>query len=128
MVVKILGHEKEQLFLEKILKPKVHGRTLHFTGPSRLGKRHLALRCALQLRGEGEKELVLVLRGDHPDITLFSPEGKIAVHPAEAVRAVIDKCRERPYQGDYRILIIDGAERMQGGIQQYSFKNPRRAP
>lgn len=114
MASQIIGHLKERSFLDRLLKPGVEGRTLHLTGPSKLGKRWCALHYALKLRGEGENERERVLRGDHPDITLFSPEGKMALHPAEAVREVIDRCREAPYQGPYKVLIVDGAERMQG--------------
>ncbi len=107
----IIGHEKERLFLERFHSS---GRTLHFTGPSRLGKKWIALQYALKLRGEGERELAQVFRGEHPDVTLFSPEGKTALHSVDTIRDLIDKCRQPPYQGQYRILIVDGADRMQG--------------
>jgi len=108
---KIVGHEKERLFLDRFQSV---GRTLHFTGPARLGKKWIALQYAMKWRSEGQRELDLVLRGEHPDVTLFSPEGKTALHSVDTIRDLIDKCRQPPYQGRFRILIIDGADRMQG--------------
>jgi len=107
----VVGHEKERHFLDRFQSV---GRTLHFTGPSRLGKKYIALQYAIKLRGEGSREQAQVLKGEHPDVTLFSPEGKTALHSVDTIRDLIDKCRQPPYQGPFRILIVDGADRMQG--------------
>jgi len=112
----ILGHQKQWQFLKKSLK---HGRVSHaylFYGQQQLGKKKLALKFAKLLNCEADfddrpcndcKACEEIERRQHPDLSIIEPDkGEIKI---DQVRDLTDRLSKKPYQGPYKIAIIDEA-------------------
>jgi len=83
------------------------GRVPHallFAGPRGAGKKN----AALQFAGDLLQKSV----SNHPDVHLYSPEGKAGMHPIESIREISQNVALAPYTGKWRIFIIDEAEKM----------------
>ncbi len=92
---------------------------LIFAGPSGVGKRTLALLLAQYLNCLDRQALEPCTRcsscrkiaaGTHPDVRLIQPDG--AFIKIDQVRALIDEIAYQPFEGAYRIAILDGADQM----------------
>ncbi len=92
---------------------------LVFAGPAGVGKRSLAvllaqlLNCASPDAGRscgGCLSCRKVAGGLHPDVRVIEPDG--AFIKIEQVRQLISEIAFQPFEGRYRIIILDGAEQM----------------
>ncbi len=92
---------------------------LVFAGPAGVGKRSLAvllaqlLNCASPAKGRSCglcSSCRKVAGGVHPDLRVVEPEG--AYIKIEQVRQLITEVAFQPFEGRYRIIILDGAEQM----------------
>lgn len=80
---------------------------LLFTGE---GINELAYQFAGAILGEQHKHKVE--KRCHPDISLYSPEGKTGMHPLHALRKLSQDVALSPFEADKKIFIIFDAERM----------------
>jgi len=92
---------------------------LIFAGPSGVGKRTLALLLAQLLnciRPERDEPCGVcnacrkISGGTHPDVRVVEPDG--AFIKIDQVRAMIDEVAYQPFEGKYRMVILDGADQM----------------
>lgn len=90
-----------------------------FAGPSGIGKRTLALLLAQNLNclkpAGGEACGVCtscrkIRNASHPDVRTIEPEG--AFIKIDQIRALIDDMAYQPFEGRYRVAILDGADQM----------------
>ncbi len=90
-----------------------------FAGPQGVGKRTLALLLAQRLNclqpAEGEacnacSSCRKVIAGTHPDVRVIEPEG--AFIKIDQVRSLIQEIAFQPYEGNYRVAILDSADQM----------------
>jgi DNA polymerase-3 subunit delta' len=90
-----------------------------FAGPSGVGKRTLALMVAQYLNCLSETgakpcdacpQCRKILSGAHPDVRLIQPDG--AFIRIEQIRAMIGEIAYQPFEGRYRVMILDPAEQM----------------
>jgi len=109
----IIGHQRILKFLKKCVKNKRLAHAYLFTGPAHLGKKTVALEFIRMLNGQE------IDRAVHPDILIIEPEvvEKDGVKKESAIS--IDQARKIqhqmslfPYQADYKIALIDQAEKM----------------
>ena len=109
----IIGHQRILEFLKKSIKNKRMAHAYLFTGPAHLGKKTVALEFIKMLNGQEIEQAV------HPDILIVEPEiiDKKGVKKELAIS--IDQARKIqhqmslfPYQADYKIVLIDQAEKM----------------
>jgi DNA polymerase III delta' subunit len=109
---------------------------LLFWGPSGVGKRFAALEAAKAInceRGAGDAcDECLSCRktahGTHPDLKQVVPAGKARIIKVEAVDAMNELCAYRPFEGRYRIFIIEEAERMGISAQNHFLKTLEEPP
>lgn len=112
----ILGHQKQWEFLKKSFK---HGRISHaylFYGQQQLGKKTLALKFAKLLNCKADFEdrpcnscevCEEIDERRHPDLSVIEPDGgEIKIGQ---VRDLTERLSKKPYQGPYKIAIIDQA-------------------
>jgi DNA polymerase-3 subunit delta' len=109
----IIGHERILEFLKRSIKNKRLAHAYLFVGPAHLGKRTVALEFIRMLVGKEIDKAV------HPDILIVEPEvvekdgikKELEIGIKEA-RKIQHQMSLFPYQTDYKIALIDEAERM----------------
>lgn len=114
----------QQLAVDLLRRAAAGGRVAHaylFAGPPGVGKRLAALELARSLNclapqdGEacGSCRSCLKLAEDppvHPDVMIVEPDGRMI--RTEQMRQVQNEVYARPTEGRYKVVIIEGAERM----------------
>ncbi len=114
----VVGHTRPCQILQKEIKTgRVHHAYL-FTGLEGIGKRRVALTMAKALNCPTQEEDACdccpscqrIDKGVHPDFILIVPEGEVIKigQIRELQRAIAFK----PYEARWRVVVVDGAERM----------------
>ncbi len=106
----VIGHEKQKRILNNQLKQNQLSHTYLFSGPDGIGKRTLAEAFAIQIIKSGliNKERKVSL--NHADIIKAGYENdQISI---SEVRDIIDQTIVLPLEGEYRVFIIDNADKI----------------
>lgn len=108
---------------------------LIFAGPLGVGKQTLArllaqhLNCPRPENGEACNTCSScrkIICGTHPDIRLIQPEG--AFIKIDQVRGLIQEVAYQPFEGRYRVVILDGADQMRAEAQNCLLKTLEEPP
>lgn len=114
-----LGNSRVVEILRRALAQDRLPHAMIFAGPAGVGKRTLALRLAqllncLSLNGDDACGACLscrkILASAHPDVWVLEPDG--AYIKIEQVRALIGEIAFQPFEGKYRVVILDAADQM----------------
>jgi DNA polymerase-3 subunit delta' len=114
----VVGHQRPLQILRRVIET---GRMHHaylFTGMEGIGKRLVALNMAKALNcaeQAGEacdrcRSCQLIAKGIHPDLILINPTGESI--KIEQIRELERSIAFKPYEARWRVILIDGAERM----------------
>ncbi|MCB1149436.1 MAG: AAA family ATPase [Chlamydiia bacterium] len=95
----LIGNDRIKEFLARSLAKGAIGSSYLFAGPPGIGKSLYA------------KALAKQLASSH-DIFELRPEGKIAMHSIDALRAFQEQVGLKPQQGEWKVFIIHDADRM----------------
>jgi DNA polymerase III subunit delta' len=106
----IVGNPKAKHFLERMLDSHHVPHTLLFTGREGVGKSLFARYFSKALVGEQKIERVLL--GNHPDVHIYSPEGKGGLHSISNMRQLMDEASLAPFEAKSKVFIIEDADRM----------------
>ena len=118
----VIGQPKAVDFLRRSLE---NGRLSHaylFIGPSHVGKMTLARNLAQVLNCQGEdrpcgncRSCRGIASGNHPDVQVIgrSNEGSKEIG-IDQIRQMQHAAALKPFQGSYRVFVIDGAEHLSG--------------
>lgn len=102
--------------LSCMLSKEAIGHSLLFAGPEGIGKSLFAWALAARLiAAEGsrsEEHLDKIRLGQHPDIHIYRPEGKLGLHSIQALRQLCDEVHLPPFEANWKVFIIHDAERM----------------
>lgn len=85
-------------------------------GEEGIGKQRLALEMARRLNCLGDEGGVpcrachRILAGIHPDVITLRRDGEMI--KVEPVRAIVESAAQRPYEGKFRVTLVDEAERL----------------
>jgi DNA polymerase-3 subunit delta' len=103
-----------------------------FTGPGGVGKRTLAMQCAMALLCAGESKpcfacppCIRFLNGTHPDAKIISGEKSIGV---DVIREAVRLTGEHSYEGGHRVILIVRAEKMTAQAQNCLLKTLEEPP
>lgn len=109
----LIGNEPIKQYLKRIVERKCVGNSLLFSGMEGIGKGKYALAFAQFLMGftNGEQK-EKGSHGNHPDIRIYHPEGKIGMHSLDAMRRFSEEVYLAPYEAKWKIFILHDAERM----------------
>ncbi len=116
----IIGHKREIAHLERAIQTGKISHAYIFSGDKGTGKKTLAdaFAMALQCTGEGERPCGVchscrqAAGGSHPDIIYVQHERPTSIG-VDDVRAQLEgDIRIRPYNGRYKIYIVQDAEKM----------------
>lgn len=58
------------------------------------------------------QRLIASTRPDHPDLVVFKPQGKQALHTIQEMRRLSDEAKRRPHMAPYVVIIVEEADRM----------------
>ncbi len=126
-----------QKALERLLadvRNKTVSHAYILSGPRGIGKKTAARIFAKALHCSGEKKpcgecrpCVLHGAGTHPDVTFVGPEENGNLN-SDAVRAAADELFLRPVMAEKKVLIIDGADRMNNSAQNSMLKTFEEPP
>ncbi|MBA3604047.1 MAG: AAA family ATPase [Parachlamydiaceae bacterium] len=111
----IVGNERIKGFLSRMVAKGEVGNSLLFAGPQGIGKTLFALAFAKMLLSQDnptEKHLHKLETGSHPDIHIYSPEGKSGMHSIGAMRSLSEEVYLPPHEATRKVFIIRDADRM----------------
>jgi DNA polymerase-3 subunit delta' len=103
---KLIGNELAKSALLRMAEQNSVPNTLLFYGPDGVGKSLFALDFAQLLIGTKHTSQ------NHPDIHIYRPEGKSAVHTLENMRKLIDEVALPPYAAPIKVFLLHDAGQM----------------
>jgi DNA polymerase-3 subunit delta' len=111
-----------------------HG--LLFWGPGGVGKSLVAAELAKALNcGEADADACdaclscrKTSHSNHPDVKVVVPVGRARVIKVEAVEGINEMASLRPFEGEYRVFILQDAERMNESAQNHFLKTLEEPP
>ena len=110
MFSNLIGNPIAKDILTRLIASKKIPHAFLLTGPSGIGKKKFAIELAKGIMG-GEHARKID-SGNHPDLRIFSPEGKSGMHPVVSIHQLQDQMALKPFEADSRVFIIDDADRM----------------
>ena len=138
----IVGHRRQIGLLARALGADALPPSLVFSGPDGIGKRRVALAVAQALnclspavdgatgRRDGCGDCPAcsnIARRIHPDVLVIEPEDGEEIK-VEAVRQVVGQVTFRPFEGRYRVVVIDRADQMNAFAQNALLKTLEEPP
>lgn len=132
----IIGHKKEIAHLEQAMKAGKVSHAYIFNGEKGAGKKTLAdaFAMTLQCTGEGEKPCGVchsckqAASGNHPDIIYLKHEKPNSIGVEDIRTQLTGDIQIRPYNGKYKIYIIQDAEKMTVQAQNAILKTIEEPP
>jgi DNA polymerase III subunit delta' len=113
MFEQIIGNEPAKRYLTSTASKGTMGNSLLFAGPEGIGKALFAEAFAKLLIGrDNPQQLQKIDTGNHPDLHIYRPEGKIGMHSIDAMRAFSEQVYLSPFEARWKFFIILEAERM----------------
>lgn len=110
MFSKLIGNPLAKQTLSKIIESRQIPHAFIFTGPSGIGKKRFALELAKGILGSFHARKID--SGHHPDLRIFSPEGKSGMHAIASIHQLQEQMALEPFEASCRVFIIDEADRM----------------
>jgi DNA polymerase-3 subunit delta' len=122
--------------LRNILRSHRVPNGLLFWGPEGVGKKTTAWEMAKAINckaGEGDAcdqclSCRKVLHGSHPDVMTIVPKSRSRLIVVEEIEAVIEMCTYRPFEGGWRLVMIEEADRMNEKAQNKFLKTLEEPP
>jgi DNA polymerase III subunit delta' len=110
MFSNLIGNPIAKDILMRLIASKKIPHAFLLTGPSGIGKKKFAMELAKGIMGP--EHIRKIDSGNHPDLRIFSPEGKSGMHPVVSIHQLQDQMALKPFEADSRVFIIDDADRM----------------
>lgn len=108
--LRLSGNDLAKGALQRMVDQKAVPNTLLFHGPDGVGKSLFALALAELLMGP--RHAAKLASQNHPDLYIFRPEGKSAIHTMESMRRLIDEVALPPYEAPVKVFILHDAHQM----------------
>lgn len=111
----LIGNQKIKDYLTHTASRGMAGNSLLFAGREGIGKSLFAHAFAkLLLCQDDPKGLNLhkIMSGNHPDIRIYRPEGKIGMHSIASMRQFNEEVYLAPFEGKWKVFILHEADRM----------------
>ncbi len=132
----IRDHDAALRLLRNMLQRNRIPNGLMFWGPGGVGKRLVALEMAKAInctRRDGDAcDTCLSCRkinnANHPDVTAIAPVKKSRIIDVETVRSITDLAALRPFESQWRVFVIQEADRMGVPAQNHFLKTLEEPP
>ncbi len=124
----VIGHQKQWDFLISNLKSGRLGHSYLFSGQDELGKKRFALDfakiicCQNKTDGDDCQNCRLIGQEKHPDVLMVKTKEDKSEIEISQIREVQRFLSLKPYYGTFKIVIIDGAEKMNNEAQSCFLK------
>lgn len=111
----IIGNQKTKDYLTYTARRGMAGNSLLFAGPDGIGKSLFAesfaklLICQEDPLGSHRRKIE---SGNHPDIRIYRPEGKIGMHSIASMRHFNEEVYLAPFEAKWKVFIVHEADRM----------------
>ena len=100
----LIGNDHIKTYLSRIVEKGLIGNSFLFAGPEGVGKSQFAIIFAKMILNT-EKE-------HHPDLHVYHPKGKTAMHSIDSMRRFSEEVYMTPFEACGKIFIIEDADRM----------------
>lgn len=104
----LIGNERAAGYLSRMVERRMVGQSFLFAGPCGVGKSLFAQALAAQIIGDSDK----LRHGNHPDLRIYRPEGKIGMHGIDSMREFHRDVYLAPLEAEHKVFIIHDADRM----------------
>lgn len=111
----IIGNETIKKQLTQMVAKRAIGHALCFAGPDGIGKSLFAWALSAQLMEEmepGKHHSHKIQKGQHPDIHIYRPEGKLGLHSIQSMKEFSNEVYLPPFEASWKTFIIHDADRM----------------
>ena len=111
----IIGNDQIKTHLDSMIKKGRIPNSLLFSGEEGIGKALFAEALAKTLLCKEDPEGVVlnkIATGNHPDVRVLSPEGKLGLYGVNTIRQFSKEVQISPYESEYKIFILNDADRM----------------
>lgn len=134
----IIGHDFQKNILKRAARDNMASHSYLYAGPDGVGKKLMALEFAKLLNclgsmdspdeGCGCSSCRKIDRGIHPDVVLIEFTGVKNIKVDQVREEIEEKLYLRPFEGRYKIVIVDEAERMNHNAQNAFLKTLEEPP
>ncbi len=139
MFNKIIGHDFQKSLLLRAAREGVVSHAYLFSGPDGVGKKLVAIEFAKVLNCTSDKGDSMteecgcgscrkVERGIHPDVALVEYEGVNDIKVDQIREGIEDKLFLKPFEGVFKVVIVDESERMNRSAQNAFLKTLEEPP
>jgi DNA polymerase III subunit delta' len=111
----IIGNEEIKKQLSRMISKRAIGHALLFAGPNGIGKSLFAWALAAEIMkayDPNKDHARKIASGQHPDVHLYRPEGKLSLHSIQALRQLSQEVYLPPYEASWKVFIVHHADRM----------------
>ena len=111
----IVGNDHIKAYLDRMVQRNVISNSMLFAGPDGIGKSLFAEAFARLIICADDPKLShrhKLETGNHPDLHIYRPEGKIGMHSINAMRQFNEEVYLPPYETKRKVFIIHDADRM----------------
>lgn len=111
----IIGNQKVKDYLTRTANRGMIGNSLLFAGPDGIGKSLFAEAFAKMIICQDDPAGVhrsKIESGNHPDIHVYRPEGKIGMHSIGSMRLFSEEVYLAPFEAKWKVFIVHEADRM----------------
>lgn len=129
-MIEILGNPQAQKRLKELFSLDSglqFGRSLLLEGPKHVGKMLAASSYAL----EGLKttsDASIALWETHPDLHIYKPQGKLALHTIESMKRLVKEVTLPPTLAKFKVFIVQDAERLAEASANFLLKTLEEPP
>ncbi|MCF6283648.1 MAG: DNA polymerase III subunit delta' [Candidatus Hydrogenedentes bacterium] len=128
--------EVPRRLLRNILQQNRVPNGLLFWGPEGVGKQFAAIELAKALNcteGKGDAcdqclSCRKIMSGNHPDVKIVAPSGKVRNINVDTIDFITELSAYRPFQSEWRIVIVQDADRMRADAQNHFLKTLEEPP
>jgi len=134
----IIGHDFQKNILKRAARDNMASHSYLYSGPDGVGKKLMALEFAKLLNCPGSTDSPnevcecpscrKIERGIHPDVVLVEFTGVKNIKVDQVREEIEEKLYLRPFEGRYKIVIVDEAERMNHNAQNAFLKTLEEPP
>lgn len=111
----IIGNEKAKQYLMTTARRGTVGNSFLFAGPDGIGKSLFANEFAKLVICQDDPQGIhnrKIESGNHPDIRIYRPEGKIGMHSIASMRQFSEEVYLAPFEAKWKVFIVHDADRM----------------